>query len=142
MRPTDLAFNQLLGLRDAPPGVEHLLELPWSDRLRNHLGTFHAAAQFALAEAASAECLRRRFPDLVPNTLAVVRQVELRYRKAASGDLFAFGRLQDGTDARLRTDLAARGHAFIAVEVELRDNAGAASFVGAFQWYLRRVPAP
>ena len=57
MKATDLALNQLLGMREAPAGAAHLLELPFTPALHNHLGTMHAAAQFALAEAASAECL-------------------------------------------------------------------------------------
>lgn len=140
MRPTDLALNQLLGVRDAPPGASHLLELPWSDRLLNHVGTLHAAAQFALAEAASAEYLRRQFPDLAARALAVVREVELRYRRAASGDLQAFGRAPAEAAAQLRADLAERGHAFVLVEVEVRDAAGLITSAGRFRWYISVSP--
>lgn len=142
MRPTELPFNQLLGLRDAPAGAAHLLELRWDDRLRNHVGTLHAAAQFALAEAASAECLLREFPDLAHGTLAVVRQVDLRYRKAATGDAFAFAQPAAGAAAELRAQLAARGRAFIKVDVELRDAAGATTFVGGFTWFISRETKP
>ncbi|HYC72208.1 MAG TPA: DUF4442 domain-containing protein [Opitutaceae bacterium] len=141
MRPTDLPFNAMLGLRDAPSGAAHLLELPWHDRLRNHVGTMHAAAQFALAEAASAECLLREFPDLAPGLLAVVRHVELRYRRAATGDAFAHARPAAGAAEQLRADLAARGRAFVTVDVELRDAGGAVSFAGKFTWYLSREAA-
>ena len=138
MRPTDLAFNQSLGMRDAPAGAPHLLELPWSDLLRNHVGTVHAAAQFALAEAASAECLRRTFPELADRVLAVVRRVDLRYRQAATGDLLAFGELAGEKAAEGRAELARRGQALLAVNVELRDAAGATTFVGTFTWYVSR----
>ena len=53
MKPSDLALSRALGLTEAPEGAPHLLELPLAEVTRNHLGTMHAAAQFALAEAAS-----------------------------------------------------------------------------------------
>lgn len=138
MRPTDLPLNQLLGLRDPDPAAPHLLELPWDDRWRNHVGTLHAAAQFALAEAASAECLRRTFPDLAQETLAVVRRVDLRYRRAAATDLSAFARLDAGAAERLRGELASRGRSFVDVGVELHDTTGATVFAGRFTWYVSR----
>ena len=142
MRPTDLAFNQLLAIRDAPTNAPHLLELPADERLLNHVGTVHAAAQFALAEAASAECLQRAFPELADSVLAVVRRVDLRYRRAATGDLRAFGRLAEETASAVRAELAGRGQTFAAVEIELRDVADAVTFVGTFTWYVtRRSPA-
>lgn len=138
MRPTDLPLNQLLGIRDAPAGAAHLLELPWDDRLRNHVGTLHAAAEFALAEAASAECLGREFPDLAGHVLAVVRHVELRYRKAVTGDLFAFARLSAAAATSFRTEFATRAHAFVSLDVELRDTAAATCFAGKFTWFVSR----
>ncbi len=137
MRPVDLAFNQLLGIRAAPDGAPHLLELPWSHQLCNHVGTVHAAAQFALAEAASAECLRRAFPDLAGSALAVVRQADVRYRKAATGDLHAFAKPAAETADGLHRELAARKQAFAHVEVELRSPDGTVTFVGRFTWYVR-----
>src|SRR5262245_42258602 len=97
MKPTDLALNQALGMKEAPPGSAHLLELPLSPLVHNHLGTMHAAAQFALAEAASAARLQRDFGAHVGNVLAVVRGVTLKYRKPATGDLLAFATPDDAT---------------------------------------------
>jgi hypothetical protein len=76
LKAIDLAYNRALGIVDAPAGAEHLLELPFAPLVQNHLGTFHAAAQFSLAEAASAECLQRHFAAAVGEVFAVVRGVE------------------------------------------------------------------
>jgi acyl-CoA thioesterase FadM len=141
VRPTDLALNRLLGITDAPPGAPHLLVMPWSTDRCNHVGTVHAAAQFALAEAASAECLRREFPDLAGSqVLAVVRSTETRFRRAARGDLHACARLEPDAADGLRAELGRRGQAFITVNVELRDLAGAATLVGRITWYMRQGP--
>lgn len=143
MRPTDLALNRLLGIVDAPAGAEHLLEMPWAEERCNHVGTVHAAAQFALAEAASAECLRRTLPDLVsPQILAVVRAVETRFRRAATGGLHACGRLTPAEVAEFRAGLARRGQAFISVAVELRLATGETTLAGRITWYVRRDGPP
>lgn len=80
MKATELAYNQTLGICAAPAGAAHLLELRFSARVQNHLGTAHAAAQFSLAEAASAECLQRHFATALGEVFAVVRAVEVKYR--------------------------------------------------------------
>ena len=93
MKSTDLAFNQLLGIRPAPEGTAHVLEMSFGDNVKNHLGTMHAAAQFALAEAASAESLHRHFGAMASEVFAVVRSVDVKYRKPATADLLAYADL-------------------------------------------------
>ncbi|MBI3886628.1 MAG: DUF4442 domain-containing protein [Opitutae bacterium] len=142
MQLTDLALNQALGLRVAPAGAPHLLELPLTPLLQNHLGTMHAAAQFALAEAASAECLRREFPALAATVLPVVRGVAVKYRRPATGDLFAFAQTDDATRQNLAASLAARPAARATVNVELKDAAGTLTFSGQFEWFIAKLSAP
>jgi len=140
MRVAELAFNRILGIVDAPAGAAHLLEMPATPLLRNHLGTVHAAAQFALAEAASAECLQRHYGHLLPPEagIAVVRGVTVKYRRPVDGDLLAFGRPDAATLAHLEHDLATRTRLTAAVEVELRDRDGRTSFTGRFDWFIGR----
>jgi len=141
VKATDLALNQLLGIRDAPAGAAHLLEMPFTAPLRNHLGTMHAAAQFALAEAASAECLQRHFDQLAGHVHAVVRGVEVKYRKPANGDLLAYGSPDAATRARLMADLAARGRAAATILIDLKDRDGTLTFHGKFDWFISQAPA-
>ncbi|MBX3735449.1 MAG: DUF4442 domain-containing protein [Candidatus Didemnitutus sp.] len=138
MKPTDLAFSQALGLVAAPAGAEHLLELPFGAFVQNHVGTTHAAAQFALAEAASAACLQRDFPALDGKVFAVVRGVQLKYRKAGTGDLLAFARPDDLTRANLVRDLETKTRTAATVLVELKDRAGNVTFSGSFDWFIAR----
>ena len=142
MKATDLAYNRALGLRDAPAGAEHLLELPFTPLVRNHLGTMHAAAQFSLAEAASAECLQRRYGAAVGEVFAVVRGVEVQYRRPATGDLLAYGRPDDPTRDGLLAGLAARGRANAVILIDLKDRTGTLTFHGKFEWFISRVPPP
>lgn len=136
MKPTDLPFNRRLGVRKPTESAGASLELPFAPGLENHIETFHAAAQFALAEAAAAECLRVTFPDLVTRALAVVRHAEIRYRAPASGTLSAFPELPRDAAATLPHELAARGQAFVPVEVSLRDAGGQIASHATFKWYI------
>jgi len=142
MKATDLALNQLLGIRAAPAGEPHLLEMPFTPQLSNHLGTMHAAAQFALAEAASAECLQRHFAELAGQVVAVVRGVEVKYRAPARSDLLAYGSPDERTGTGLRTLLASRGRASAVILIDLKDRAGTLTFHGKFEWFISPVPPP
>ncbi len=53
MDVTKLPFNHLIGLELADPGSDFLVSLPDDVKYTNHLGTVHASALFAVAEAAS-----------------------------------------------------------------------------------------
>jgi acyl-coenzyme A thioesterase PaaI-like protein len=142
VKATDLALNRLLGMVAAPAGAAHLLEMPFTPQLHNHLGTMHAAAQFALAEAASAECLQRHFGAAAGPVFAVVRGVEVKYRKPATSDLLAFARPDDHTRDQLLAGLAERGRFSPVILVDLKDRAGTLTLHAKFDWFISRVPPP
>ena len=60
MDVTDLPFNALIGIERAEAN-NALLRLPSDPRYLNHLGSVHASALLALAEASSGEFLLRHF---------------------------------------------------------------------------------
>jgi acyl-coenzyme A thioesterase PaaI-like protein len=66
-----------------------VLTLPADPKYQNHLGAVHASAQFSLAEAASGQWLLAKFGDAAADYLAVVRHVEVKYRRPALGELTA-----------------------------------------------------
>lgn len=142
MKATDLALNRLLGIVAAPAGAGHLLEMPFTPQLVNHLGTMHAAAQFALAEAASAECLQRHFGAAVGPVFAVVRGAEVKYRRPATGDLLAHGAPDENTREHLVADLAGRGRGNAVILIDLKDRAGTLTLHAKFDWFISRVPPP
>lgn len=140
LRPTDLAFNRALGICPAPDDAEYLLELPFGPIVQNHLGTVHAAAQFALAEAASAECLQRTFGPAVGAVFAVVRSGEVKYRHAGNGDLLAYAVADAATRENLIRDLEGRGRATAVVLVDLKDRNGGVTFHARFEWFIAKNP--
>jgi hypothetical protein len=75
------SFNSFVGIQVTSESGQ-LLRLPAVEQYLNHLGTVHASAQLALAEASSGEFLLRHFGSsegLVP----IVRRVEAKFRKPA-----------------------------------------------------------
>ena len=142
MKATDLAFSQLIGVVPAPAGSAHLLELPFTSKLHNHLGTMHAVAQFALAEAASAECLQRHFGAAVGPVFAVVRGAEVKYRKPALADLLAYGEPDQPTRDHLLAELKARDRAIANILIDLKERSGTLTFHGKFEWFITLRPPP
>ena len=134
----DLPFNKLIGLQAAGEGV-FLLMLPEGPQYLNHLGTVHASALLALAEATSGEFLLRRFGDL-QGIVPVVRRLEAKFRKPARGAVTSAVSTPpeqlDGVDV----DLGAKGRALVSIDVELHDQSGTHVLSASVDWFIARSP--
>ena len=117
---TELPFNSFLGIQIGSEPSE-LLRLPSGDQYLNHLGTVHASAQLALAEASSGEFLLRHFGS-AQGILPVVRRLEARFRKPANGAVTSIANAAPTSLEQLDAELASKGRALIPVTVELHDQ--------------------
>lgn len=133
---TELPFNALVGIEFADD-TAHLLRLPADPRYLNHLGTVHASAQLALAEASSGEFLLRHFGS-IDGIVPVVRRMEAKFRKPANGSMTSGVTVARETLAQLDAELSAKGRALIAVPVELYDESGAHTLSATFEWFIQR----
>ncbi len=139
MEITDVPFNRFVGLkRSGRPGAGSL-ELEDSPNYNNHLGTVHASAQFALAEACSGEYLLSRFEELAADHVPVVRRAEVKFRKPASGKLVAEARVADEKLRKFVADLEAKGRAVVGINVEVRDSTGGVTMRAAIDWFIQRM---
>lgn len=127
-----------MGMQLAAAGNNHILEIPESPLLLNHVGTVHGSVQFALAEACSGEFLLRQLGDAQSQVFAVLRTSEVKFRKPARGGLRAFARFADGAGESLSADLASRGRAFAPVLAEVCDEHGTVTMTGRYDWFLQR----
>jgi acyl-coenzyme A thioesterase PaaI-like protein len=132
----ELPFNQHLGLQIADDPAK-LLQLPAGPQYLNHLGTVHASAQLALAEASSGEFLLRAIGDMT-GVVPVVRRMESKFRKPANGVLTSTVSLPDGIET-LKDHLFAKGRVLVRVEVELHDESGAHTLSATVEWFITRV---
>ena len=135
---TELPFNAFLGIESAT--TPQLLRLPAGAQYLNHLGTVHASAQLALAEASSGEFLLRELgtdSGLVP----VVRRLESKFRKPANGAVTSTASTLPGALEQLRADLAGKGRAIVSVMVELHDESGAHTLTATVEWFITQLPS-
>lgn len=137
MSVLSLPFNTFLGLELAPePGC--ILRLPEDGKYLNHLGTVHASALLALAEATSGEFLLRQMGS-AEGVLPVVRRLESKFRKPAHGAVSSTANAAPEALVQLQADLAAKGRALLTITVELHDEAGTHVFTGTVEWFLQRL---
>jgi acyl-coenzyme A thioesterase PaaI-like protein len=108
MDVTQLPFNRLVGLEPAPAGSGFLVSLPDGPQYTNHLGTVHASALLAVAEAGSGVFLLDRLGDSA-GVVAVVRRLEAKFRRPASGRVSARVVVAPEEVARWTSELVARG---------------------------------
>ena len=137
MHVTDLRVNQLLGIQLAPPESPHLLELPDSPVLRNHVGTVHASMLFALAEACSGEFLLQHLGERQAQVFAVLRASSTKFRRPAIGALTAKARFQSTDPSALLHELDARGRVVVAIDVDASDASAVVVMSGQFDWFLQ-----
>ena len=131
---TELPFNGFLGIETASESPQ-LLRLPAGAKYLNHLGTVHASAQLALAEASSGEFLLRA---LGPAS-NVVRRLESKFRKPANGAVVSTVSTPPESIEQLLADLAAKGRAIFSVAVELHDESGAHTLSATVEWFITRL---
>ena len=135
MNVADIPFNRFLGLQSDGS----VLTLPEDPKYQNHLGTVHAGAQFSLAEAASGQWLLAKFGDRAAEYLAVVRHVEVDYRRPAAGQLTARAEVPPEEETRFRETLERRGRAAIEVRVQVLGSGGVTTLEATFQWFAQRA---
>jgi len=132
----DLPFNQFLGLQ--PSEAPGLLTLPAGGQYLNHLGTVHASALLALAEAGSGEFLLRHFGH-VENLIPVVRRLESKFRKPARGAVKATVTTPVEDLQKVTTDLDAKGRALVSIAVELHDQSGEHVLSATVDWFIAKA---
>ena len=131
---TDLPFNRLLNLQAAGDSAK-LLQLPEGGQYLNHLGTVHASALLALAEASSGEFLLRSLGGM-DGLLPVVRRLEAKFRKPATGVIQSVASVLEGALDALQTGLATKGRGLISVNVELHDDSFTHVLSATVEWFI------
>jgi hypothetical protein len=139
---TALPFNRHVGIeRSMAAGA--VLCLPAGERYTNHLGTVHASALLALAEATSGDCLIAGLGDLGFEVVPVVRRIEAKFRKPAAGAIHSKLGKAAPPMAEFRAALAARGRALVAIPVDVFDASGTHALAAVIEWFVaKREPEP
>jgi len=134
----DIPFNRLLGLQREPEGGEFSVSLPAGPQYHNHLGIVHAAAQLAVAEAASGEWMLRNFGPRAVEFIAVVRRMETKFKQPARGKILGKATVGDAARAQLDVDLGMKRALSFALRVDVFDEGGAHTLTGNVEWFITR----
>jgi acyl-coenzyme A thioesterase PaaI-like protein len=137
MNVLDLPFNQILLIKksDVP---DTILMLEDCVTYQNHLGTVHASAQYALAEASSGEILERSFGEWKGAYFPVVRRVEVKYKNPAKGRLFSTGFIDADRAMKAKKELSEKGRTLVYVIVKIVDEGKNITFEDTFTWFIAR----
>ncbi|TGK02688.1 DUF4442 domain-containing protein [Leptospira langatensis] len=133
-----IPFNVHIQLSRPKTGEDALLVMEDKPIYKNHVGTGHAAALFALAEGSGGEFLLSRISSLPYEIVPVVRKSEVKYKKPAQGRVISQGIINDEEWSAFLAQLDKKGRAGLTVGVELFDetNANVASF--SFDWFIAK----
>lgn len=135
MKITELPFNKLINI-SLSTDKDYLLSLDDRIEYTNHLGTVHTSALFSLAEATSGHFLMISFPEFNTGLIPVVRQVEVKYKKPASGQINSTARLIDCTVEEIKEQLTTRKRASFKMKIELFDSNKVNVMAGNFEWFV------
>lgn len=134
----NLPFNKHIGIASADT-EGYLLMLPERNEYLNHLGTVHASAQFALAEATSGFFLLNEFREIT-NILPVVRKVETKYKKPAQGKVLSKAHLLETNKQQVIEELNTKKRALIKVRALIFDANQNNVMQSDFEWFVSKLP--
>jgi len=133
-----IPFNTHVGLEvlEIRPGVG-VVHLPDDERLRNHVGSQHAAALFAVGELASGGAFVGAFVEHMGGLTPLAESATIAYKRLARGPITATGTLTGDRD-ELLAELDQEGVVRFPVEVELADAEGTVVATMTVNWHVKR----
>jgi acyl-coenzyme A thioesterase PaaI-like protein len=138
MDVTELPFNRLIGVEPAAAGSGFLVSLPAGPQYANHLGTVHAVALLAVAEAGAGAFLARQ-AGVPAGLVPVVRRLEAKFRRPATGRVSARCVVPPDEVTRWLQELESRGRVSATTPVEVADEAGAVVLTAVVEWFIARA---
>jgi acyl-coenzyme A thioesterase PaaI-like protein len=131
-------FNGYLGLEIAEVAIGRgVARLPDTEALRNHTGSQHASALFAVGQAASGAALAAVFVDQLPALELAPEAAEITYKKIPRGPLVATGVLGASPD-ELLAELGREGQVAFGIDVSIVDGAGDVVADMTVRWNVRK----
>jgi acyl-coenzyme A thioesterase PaaI-like protein len=138
MNIIEIPFNKFIEIRTDEKD-ECDLYLDFNDHLKNHLGTFHASAQFALAEACSGYCLQKQFSYLEGSAVPVLRKSEIKFKKPALLSIKAKGEILPDQIEQFKQQFKEKGRATILVMIKVTAQDGTVTMTGTYEWFVQRI---
>ena len=138
MHITEIPFNKFIEIASDGENSS-ILCLEFKDNLKNHLGTFHASAQFALAEACSGFSLQKHFHYLENSVVPVLRKSEVKFKKPALSKIRAQSAISPERKAIFIQQFEKKGRASIQVAVDIVTQEGTVTMSGVYEWFVQKI---
>jgi hypothetical protein len=132
---TSIPFAKLIGISTSTN--EFIFELVDDVKYTNHLGTVAAAAQFSLAEFASAQWMLNTFPEIAPKAIPVLRKSEVKYKKPAFGKIRAKVNVTNEVIPEFTNQLTQSKRALISINVIVVNDHDEAVMHGIYEWFIQ-----
>ena len=130
----DIPFNHFLGITESEK-PDYLLQLASEEQHRNHVGSIHAAALFALAEATSGEYLIQRRGERT-DIVGLLRRSTSKYSNPAHGVIYGSAEVTDDAFEAMVSAVDAKGKGLLDIAVKLDDENGVMVASFTFTWLL------
>ena len=82
---THLPFNHFIGIETCEGNTEGIFQLSADQKYLNHVGTVHASALYALAEASSGEFLSRNLRIEIESIFPILRRADIKEKSGKRG---------------------------------------------------------
>ena len=138
MKVADIPFNRHIAIRSSEK-ENGVMSLHSSQEMTNHLGTIHASAQYALAEACSGQFMLSRFPEYLEGYVAVLRNAGVKFKKQTKNNIYADASAEDETIQAFKARLDKKHRSILPVRVTIRDEQNNITMQGTFEWYVQRT---
>jgi hypothetical protein len=136
MDVTELPFNRFVGVQKCTDRANGIFQLPGLSQYLNHLGTVHASALFALAEASSGQFLAQHLV-LDPNTIIpVLRRGDIKYRKPAMGVVYSKGTFEPDDWDHFHETFDRKRRALISFGIEILNQDDVTVALASYEWFI------
>ena len=102
----------------------------------NHIGTMYAGALFTLAEIPGGAVFITSFD--ATKFYPIIKEMNLRFRRPATGDIVVEARISDAEIERLQTEALTHGKADYTLELQLLDSHGEVVALSRGVYQLRK----
>lgn len=137
MRITDLPFNSFIGIAESPK-EEFALTLPEDKKYTNHVGTVHASALLALAEATSGHFLMGISEKMGCEVIPLVRRLESKFRKPAVGSIHSQYNVEPEAEEKFLEQLKVKGRSILAIQVNIYDASCTHVLSATIDWFVSK----
>lgn len=114
--------------------------LPERPEVKNHVGTQHAAALFALGETASGAAMAGALAPIILDVRPVASEARITFMRPAKGDIEARAKINDDADTLVER-IQADGKTRFNVEVAFHDMAGVQVGALTVEWHVSKKAA-